>query len=92
MIRFKVVTIAHVGDTKAFMFKKQPFGVGAFGKKEIAVLMTEDHVAANVNERKRIYNSYGEIRKSADLTQRVYARGRNYPGLHLTRSIGDLIA
>lgn len=42
-------------------------------------------------ERFRIYNNNGEIRETHDGVQRVFLRGRMYPGLKTSRSIGDLI-
>ena len=42
-------------------------------------------------ERFRIYNNRGEIRETDDGVQRVFLRGRMYPGIKLSRSIGDLI-
>lgn len=41
-------------------------------------------------EKMRIYNNQGEIKTVRnEFVQKVYVRGRNYPGLHITRSIGD---
>ena len=46
----------------------------------------------DVNEEKfRIYNEKGEIRETSDGVSRVFLRGRMYPGLKVSRSIGDLI-
>ena len=42
-------------------------------------------------ERFRIYNNRGEIRETDDGVQRVFLRGRMYPGIRTSRSIGDLI-
>lgn len=42
-------------------------------------------------ERFRIYNNRGEIRETDDGVQRVFLRGRMYPGIKTSRSIGDLI-
>ena len=48
---------------------------------------------ANVrNERFRIFGNNGEIRETFDGIHRVFLRGRIYPGLKTTRSIGDLLA
>jgi len=44
----------------------------------------------------RIYKNRGEVRTSytlsGDSKPRVYVRGRTYPGLSMTRSLGDLLA
>ena len=42
------------------------------------------------NEMFRIYNSKGEIRDTID-GQRISLRARMYPGLKVSRTIGDLI-
>lgn len=45
------------------------------------------------NEKVRIYNKRGEIRESPiDGKSRIYIRTRMYPGLNVSRSIGDLIS
>ena len=43
------------------------------------------------NEKYRIYNQRGEIKETSDGLQRIFLRGRMYPGLKISRTIGDLI-
>lgn len=50
------------------------------------------HKATMEKERFRIFSSKGEIRQNNDFYHRVYMRGRLYPGMKTTRSIGDLLA
>lgn len=42
-------------------------------------------------EKIRIYNENGEIRETSDGLSRVFLRARMYPGLKISRTIGDLI-
>jgi len=57
------------------------------------VQITDSHIPANREERNRIYKCGGEIRKlKNDFIDRVFIRGRLYPALHVTRSIGDEMA
>ena len=44
-------------------------------------------------EKIRIFNNRGETRKSnLDEKQKIYVRARMYPGLSISRSLGDLLA
>jgi len=55
--------------------------------------LTQDHKPNLPNEKKRIMNSGGEVRKlEGDVPHRVFVRGRAFPGLAMSRSIGDFIA
>jgi len=40
----------------------------------------------------RIYDNRGEIREAEDGMQRIFLRARMYPGLKVSRTIGDLIS
>ena len=52
-----------------------------------------NHNATDDKERFRIYSKKGEIRESPfDFTSKIYCRGRMYPDLSITRSLGDLLA
>lgn len=44
------------------------------------------------SEAYRIYDKRGEVRQTNDNEQRVFLRSRMYPGLKVTRTIGDLIS
>ena len=50
------------------------------------------HIATSKKEKFRIFRNKGEIRETDDMCRRVFRRGRAYPGLKTTRSIGDLLA
>lgn len=54
--------------------------------------LTYDHVPYSLEEKKRIYNRGGEVRIwNGDGDERVFAKGRVYPCLATTRSLGDEI-
>lgn len=63
-------------------------------KKAICLMPPEmDHTPKNMEEKIRIYNSTGEVRESAiDKKRRIYVRARMYPGLSISRSLGDALA
>eukprot|EP00826_Nyctotherus_ovalis_P027437 TRINITY_DN2144_c0_g1_i9.p1 TRINITY_DN2144_c0_g1~~TRINITY_DN2144_c0_g1_i9.p1 ORF type:complete len:286 (-),score=77.24 TRINITY_DN2144_c0_g1_i9:82-939(-) len=78
---------AHVGDSRAIMCKMNTDG------KLIAAEMTHDHCPENSEEEKRIEQSGGEVRRQdSDSPARVFCRDANYPGLAMSRAIGDTVA
>lgn len=59
------------------------------------MILTKDpyHTPEQDEEKIRIYNSRGETRVSNfDKKSKIYVRGRMYPGLSISRSLGDLLA
>mmetsp|Transcript_26281 Transcript_26281/g.59909 ORF Transcript_26281/g.59909 Transcript_26281/m.59909 type:complete len:365 (-) Transcript_26281:283-1377(-) len=77
---------AHAGDSRAVLARKQ-------GGKWVAEDLTPDHKPELDGERKRIQSSGGEVRKLAgDIPHRVFAKGKMYPGLAMSRSLGDNVA
>ena len=80
--------VGSIGDTKAIIFRNQMTG-GIKGKASYAQISIQ-HIPSDPVEKMRIYRNCGEIRKrQSDFSNKVFLRGRNYPGLHITRSIGD---
>ena len=56
-------------------------------------LTVPEHNLSNKQEKIRIYNSRGEIRVSPIGKKiRIYVRARMYPGLSVSRSLGDILA
>ena len=79
----KTLYIAHLGDSRAVIGKKQK-------NKKFPYQLTTDHVPTLPQEKKRIYQNGGEVRKlNNDYVEKVFVRGRIYPGLSVSRSIGD---
>lgn len=79
----KTLYLAHLGDSRAVIGKKQK-------NKKFPYQLTTDHVPTLPMEKKRIYQNGGEVRKlNNDYVEKVFVRGRIYPGLSVSRSIGD---
>lgn len=79
--------VAHVGDSRAVLCRLDKDG------KPTAVPLTRDHSPAIEEERKRIEGMGGEVRKQDEYApSRVFGRDANYPGLAMSRAIGDDIA
>ena len=53
------------------------------------------HTPSNATEIHRVYQHRGEVKTgmtlSGDKKPRIYVRGRTYPGLSISRSLGDLL-
>lgn len=77
--------IAHVGDSRAIIAKRKN-GVLK------AVAITIDHKPENPLEMERIEKSGGEVKKHGEHVHRVYLKGKDYPGLSMSRAIGDVLA
>jgi serine/threonine protein phosphatase PrpC len=77
--------LAHVGDSRAVLARKQGNGLRA---EELTV----DHKPTCECERTRIQAAGGEVRRlEGDIPHRVFLPGKMYPGLSMTRSIGDTV-
>jgi len=82
-----VLTIAHVGDSRAVLGRGKP--------KEDALSaqdLTEDHKPNLPEEKKRIESSNppGRVVFDGFYNYRVFAQGGPYPGLNMSRAIGDV--
>eukprot|EP00916_Digyalum_oweni_P012552 GHVL01020748.1.p1 GENE.GHVL01020748.1~~GHVL01020748.1.p1 ORF type:complete len:368 (+),score=55.11 GHVL01020748.1:100-1104(+) len=79
---------AHVGDSRAVLAvadSSMPSGYRALD-------LTEDHKPNLEIEKKRIFATGGQIRRlDGDIPYRVFVKGKQYPGLAMSRAIGDLI-
>lgn len=82
----KKLFISHVGDSRAVL--------GFIEGNEVKPrVLCRDHKPTHSGERKRIAKKGGQVRKDQDdLCHRIYHRGKPYPGLNMSRSIGDLVA
>lgn len=77
--------IAHVGDSRCVLGMRS-------GKQYKAVSLTMDHKPTHDAERIRIEASGGEVRRlEGDIPHRVFLRGRLYPGLAMSRALGDTL-
>jgi len=78
------LTIAHVADsTAAFGVKK--------GGKWIGTSVTKDHKPNVKGERERIEKNGGTIVFDGYANHRIYAKNSRYPGLNMSRCLGDII-
>jgi len=86
MTRSNELFVAHVGDSRAVLAKKS--AEGGLEAKDI----TSDHKPQDEEERKRIQASGGQVRRlEGDIPHRVFLAGKMYPGLAMSRSIGDTV-
>jgi serine/threonine protein phosphatase PrpC len=78
--------VAHVGDSRAVLARK------GSGSELIAEPLTVDHKPTHEAERRRITEMGGQVRRlEGDIPHRVFLTGKMYPGLAMTRSIGDTV-
>jgi serine/threonine protein phosphatase PrpC len=78
--------MANVGDSRAVLAKRTPSGYQA---KRISV----DHKPNLPEEKSRIESKNGEVKKLAmDIPYRLFLKGREFPGISMSRAIGDTIA
>ncbi|CAK56398.1 unnamed protein product (macronuclear) [Paramecium tetraurelia] len=80
---------AQIGDNRVYI-QKEHIHNGKQIKNITQILPT--HSPSDHSEKTRIFNSGGEVRKNPQGEEYIFVRGRLYPQLHVSRSIGDLIA
>ena len=86
MLQGDHLLIGHVGDSRGVKGR-----ISKIGEIE-ADIITRDHSPALPDEQERINSSNGEVRKSDQKGPwRVFLRDENYPGLAMTRAIGDSV-
>jgi serine/threonine protein phosphatase PrpC len=82
----KIISI-NIGDSRAIMIKEN----------KNYTQLSIDHKPENIKERERIEKNGGELRKIIQNNEeigpiRVWAKGKKYPGIAMSRSIGDSVA
>merc|ERR1712203_885923 len=80
-------TVAHVADSTIVLGK---FKEGTSGPLE-AVTLTRDHKPNLKDERARIEKAGGRVVFDGYANHRVYAKNGRYPGLNMSRCLGDLM-
>ncbi|CAD8140542.1 unnamed protein product [Paramecium pentaurelia] len=80
---------AQIGDNRTYIYKEQ---VNQNRESNIIAQTLPIHTPNESSEKARIFNSGGEVRKIPQGEEYVFVRGRLYPQLHVTRSLGDVIA
>jgi len=85
LLRRDVLYVAHVGDSRAVLAKAS---FGGFQSEDL----THDHKPTCEGEQRRIEAAGGEVRRlDGDIPYRVFLPGKMYPGLAMTRALGDTV-
>ena len=89
----KKIYIGWIGDSMVALQGSEKNVHQQFTKSTDLFMTYPPHKPDLQNEKIRIYNKRGEIRESPlDGKSRIYIRGRMYPALSISRSLGDLIS
>jgi len=83
----KVITIAHVADSGAVAGRLKPGST----TDVTAEALTKDHKPNVKDERARIEQSGGKVVFDGFANYRIYAKNARYPGLNMSRCIGDIL-
>lgn len=79
--------LAWAGDSRGVVGR-----LGPKGEAKLAAT-TSDHKPQDPDEKRRIIQSGGEVvRLQNDMPHRVFARGKEAPGLAMSRALGDMMA
>lgn len=78
------IICANIGDSRAIMIKK----------RNKIVPLSNDHKPSMISERNRIEFLGGEIKQTENKKGplRIWVKGKEYPGLAMSRSLGDFVA
>jgi len=83
----ETLTIAHAGDSRAVLLSYPQKG-----GTPTAVVATEDHKPNLPAEKARIEKNGGRVVFDGYYNYRVFAKAGMYPGLNMSRALGDLTA
>lgn len=78
--------VSHVGDSRAVLVRKDDSGA-----KIIAEDLTIDHKPELKGERQYIESHGGRVAFDGFANHRVYVKTGTYPGLNMSRALGDLV-
>lgn len=82
------ITVAHVADSTAVLGRTKS---GSKKGDVEGVALTRDHKPDLKDERMRIEKAGGRVVFDGYANHRVYARNARYPGLNMSRCLGDLM-
>lgn len=83
----EVLHLGHVGDTRVVIARDRNGG-GKFQAEDL----TCEHKPSVEIERRRILAAGGQVRRlEGDIPHRVFLQGKTYPGLSMSRSLGDTV-
>jgi len=81
------ITLAHVADSTACMST----WTGEDKKQTTGVTLTRDHKPDLKDEKARIVKAGGRVVFDGYANHRIYAKNGRYPGLNMSRCLGDLL-
>jgi len=93
------VWVAHCGDSRVAMISHIP-GTNSSNPNSLLTLYprqvqgrncTEDHKPSIPAEKRRIEEAGGRVIFDGFYNHRVFARGQMYPGLNMSRALGDIV-
>jgi len=92
-VQTRVLHVAHVGDSRGVLaLKAASEGADPAGSGLTYEDLTNDHKPTVDAEKQRIVAAGGQVlRLDGDIPHRVFLKGKLYPGLAMTRSIGDTV-
>ncbi len=80
------IHLGHVGDSRAILVRK-------IGTEIIPVVLTRDHKPHLAEEKSRIEQHGGVVKiMKHDGSSRVFCKRKNYPGLSMSRALGDQLS
>ncbi|CUV06325.1 unnamed protein product [Cryptosporidium hominis] len=81
------IIAAHVGDSRSVLARWS-----RSGRVLEAVDLTNDHKPNSESEKRRIIAAGGQVKRiEGDIPYRVFIKGKMYPGLAMSRAIGDTL-
>lgn len=78
------LTLAHVADSTCCLYYKED-------GKDKCIELTRDHKPNLADERARIEKAGGRVVFDGYANHRIYAKNGRYPGLNMSRCLGDLL-
>ncbi|CAE7478291.1 unnamed protein product, partial [Symbiodinium pilosum] len=89
----RMLYIAHVGDSQAVVASKPKPTKGSAAPVGLEVeVLTPEHRLSQEAERQRVEASGGQVMQlEGDIPLRVFLKGKLYPGLVITRALGDKV-
>lgn len=84
----QLLTVAHVGDSSACLARIRRQGTA---KDLVALELTKEHKPEDKHEKAHVEKHGGRVEWDGTTKYRVYARDQKYPGLAMTRCLGDIL-
>jgi len=96
LIKSRIISV-NVGDSRAILIQSKNKDTGQASEETEFVELSKDHKPDNEVEKARVISHNGRVDRSSHNgsmigPSRVWLKNENYPGLAMSRSIGDIIA